>query len=72
MWRQNQPMHSRQSAGDKFNIKKTLGINWPRHKQLAFWQFLETNARIIGCIPHKNDKPVAPRLGAGQAFLHEG
>ena len=72
MWWQNQPPRFGQSTRDKFNIQKTLGINRPRHEQLAFRQFLESNARIIGRITHKNDKPVAPCLGPGQAFPHEG
>ena len=69
---QNQSMHPGQSTGDKFNIKETLRVNRPGHEQLAFGQFLETNARIIGCVTYKNDKPVAPFLGAGQALLHKG
>ena len=69
---QNQPPRQGQSAGDEINIKKTLGINRPRHEQLALRQFLETNARIIRSIAYKNHKLVALRLGAGQAFLHEG
>ncbi len=65
-------MHPGQSTGDKLNIKKTLRVDRSRHGQLAFRQFLETNARIIGRIAHKNHKLVAIRLGTGQALLHEG
>jgi hypothetical protein len=72
MRRQNQPARLGQSTWDEFDIEKTGGVYRPGHEQLALRQFLETNTRILGRIPHQNDQPVALCLGTGQTFLHEG
>jgi hypothetical protein len=69
--RKDEPLRHSERPLAKFKIEQPLGIDRTRKLDLAKWNLLEPDARIIGRITHQDDEPVTKGLRLVETGHHQ-